>query len=84
MAKIGSDLLSFPTNKALTPEGSHVRRDTQKEGRIYEPSEENAGRSREVNFCAWNARLAHSALSPSPLRERYARQIPEAQLVASI
>ena len=63
--KIGSDLLSFPTKKALAPEGSHVRRDTQKEGRIYEPLEENAGRSREVSFCVWNARLAHSALSPS-------------------
>ena len=62
---MGRDLLSFPTKKALTPEGSHMRRDTQKEGRIYEPLEENAGRSREVSFCAWNARLAHSALSPS-------------------
>ena len=81
---MGRDLLSFPTKKALTPEGSHVRRDTQKEGRTYEPLEENAGRSREVSFCTWNARLVHSALSPSPLRERYARQIPEARLVASI
>jgi len=84
MAKMGRDLLSFPTKKALTPEGSHVRRDTQKEGRIYELLEENAGRSREVNFCAWNARLTYSDLSPSPLRKRYARWIPEARLVASI
>jgi len=84
MAKMGRDLLSFPTNKALTPEGSHVRRDTQKEGRIYEPSEENAGRNKEVSFCAWNARLAHSALSPSPLRKRYVRRIPGARMVASI
>lgn len=43
--KMGRDLLSFLTKKALAPEGSHVRRDTQKEGRIYEPLEENAGRT---------------------------------------
>ena len=43
--KMGRDLLSFPTKKALTPEGSHVRRGRQKGGRIYEPSEENADRT---------------------------------------
>ena len=84
MAKTGHNLLSFPTKKALTPEGSHVRHMSKERGRIYEPSEENPGRSREVSFCAWNARLAHSDLSPSPLRKRCARWIPEARLVASI
>ena len=58
MAKMGRDLLSFPTKKALTPEGSHVRRGRQKEGRIYEPSEENAGRSNMKSaFYAWIACL---------------------------
>ena len=52
MAKMGRDLLSFPTKKALTPEGSHVRHMSKERGRIYEPLEENAGRSREVSFCA--------------------------------
>ena len=76
MAKMGRDLLSFPTKKALTPEGSHVRRGKQKEGRIYEPSEENAGRSNMKSaFYAWIAclGLARSDLSPSPLRKRYVR-----------
>jgi len=85
--KMGRDLLSFPTKKALTPEGSHVRPDTQREGRIYEPLEENAGRSNMKSaFYAWVAclGLAHSGLPPSPLRKRYARWIPEARLVASI
>lgn len=84
MAKIGSDLLSFPTKKALTPEGSHVRHMSKERGRIHELLEESAGRNKEVSFYAWNARLTHSDLSPSPLRERYARWIQEARLVASI
>lgn len=84
MAKMGRDLLSFLTRRPLPPIGSHVRHMSKEEGRIYEPLEENAGRNKEVSFCARNARLARSDLSPSPLRKRYVRRIPEARMVASI
>ena len=66
--------------------GRFARATQHAKGAVFTtPFEEHADRSNtDPAFCAWNACLAHSDLSPSPPHKPYARQIPEARLAASM
>lgn len=84
MAKIGR---TFPISykKAATANRFACATYEQRKGAVFtNPLKKTQVEHYETGFCAWIACLDRSALSSSPLRERYARQIPEAQLVASI
>ena len=72
------NLLLFLTRRPLPPIGSHVRHISKEGGRIYEPSEENAGKHYETDFApeshAWIAALCRhrrcGSVTPARLQRR--------------